>query len=172
MRDDPWDTPIPEKFEPSLDYHGPRLEEAKKLLAEVESMSLSEADKRAYEEHAFRLAAHEKYAKEFREENDRYRSMLNEVLAWECKAEGIKAFMADQLRISISDYSPQPPIELSGDEWLREMRLKALHDIAYHEKAIAEEIHRTEMRNQWLASLRRSLPSDSSALRGHSTPAE
>jgi hypothetical protein len=160
MRDDPWDKQIPEKFEPYLEYSVPRLEEAKALLAELDTMSLEEAGIRAEIEFNGRLASYTKYRSERDLENERYRTMLDAVESWRTEAEGIKEFMIQQLSISISDYQSEPPIKLTGEEWLRETRLGALHDIAYHEKQIAEEIHRTEMRNLWLAALRRSFPID------------
>jgi hypothetical protein len=159
MRDDPWDAPIPERFEPRFDYHTERLAEAKALLADTETLSDEECDARAQSEFEEQMASHEKWVSERKIENERYKAMLSAVEAWSTEAEGIKEFMAEQLRISIHDWEPDQPQELTADQWRREMRAKALHDIAYHEKQIAEEFHRTEMRNLWLAALRRSLPS-------------
>ncbi len=160
MRDDPSDAPIPERFEPSTEYYEKNLEAAKTRLSDIDTLSETECDALAEEAHATRLAAHEQYEADRKAENDRYRDMLAAVRAWQTEAEGIKEFMSQQLEISISDYLSPPPQKLNGPAWREETRLKALHDIAYHEKAMAEEVHRTEMRNLWLAALRRSLPAE------------
>jgi hypothetical protein len=162
MRDEPWDATIPERFEPSTKYHDDCLEKARARLADVETLSIEEWDARSIEEYAAALASHEKYVAEQDAENERYRAMLIKVAEWETEADGIRDFMQQQLGISISKYEPDPPKQFSGEEWREECRKKALRDIAYHEKAIVEEVHRTELRNIWLAALRRSLPADTS----------
>ncbi|WP_416065387.1 hypothetical protein ACK9YZ_01165 [Rhizobium sp. ZK1] len=157
MRDEPWDAPIPERFEPSTSYHEENLAKAKETLAEIERLSSEDCNARAEQDYADRLASHQKYEDERGAENDRLKSMLEKVSAWHTEAEGIKEFMSDQLRISMSDYVSPPPQKMTGEEWLTATRREALRSISYHEKNIADEIHRTEMRNQWLADLRRSL---------------
>jgi hypothetical protein len=160
MRDDPFDAAIPDKFKPDLSYHQRERDAAKALLEQVEALSAAECEARAEASYAEQLAYHEKYEAEKNIVNDRYRNMLAAVRDWETEAEGIKDFMIQQLEISISDYSSMPPKRLTGDEWLKSERSDALHSIAYHERSIAEEIHRVEMRNLWLAALRRSLPAE------------
>lgn len=158
MRDAPMDADIPERFEPDFRYYAESLAAANALLIELNEVSSDEAERRATTEYIEQLASHEKYWAERDLENDRYRTMLSSVQAWNTEADGIKEFMIQQLEISISDYRSDPPTLLTGPEWLRKKRSNALRDIAYYEKQIAEEIHRTEMRNLWLAALRRSLP--------------
>lgn len=157
MRDEPWDAPIPERFEPSTKYHDERLAEAKATLAEIESLTPSQCEDRAAKDYADRLASHQKYEAARRTENDRLRDMIAKVDAWNTEAEGIREFMLDQLRISVSDYKSPPPQEMTGAEWLATTRQEALRSLSYHEKQLADEIHRNAMRNQWLADLRRSL---------------
>lgn len=160
MRDASMDAQIPDRFEPEFVYHQERLEEAQVLLSELSSILGEEAEKRAKAEYEESLASHNKYQTARRLENHRYKMMLEKVREWRTEADGIKDFMVQQLEISINDYVSEPPIKLTGQEWLKEKRFTALRDIAYHEKQIAEEIHRTEMHNLWLAALRRSLPAD------------
>jgi hypothetical protein len=160
MRDDPFDAQIPDKFKPDLSYHQERRDKAKAKLAELDHLSSAECEARAEAHHAESMASHEKYEAEKNLVNDRYRNMLAAVREWETEAEGIKDFMIQQLEISIFDYPSMPPQKLTGEEWLKAEKSIALHDIAYHERAIAEEIHRVEMRNILLAALRRSLPAE------------
>jgi hypothetical protein len=159
MRDEPWDAPIPERFEPSLDYHKRELAKATELLKDADDLSDDECASRAKSDFEAAMASHATYQAKKEEENGRYRAMLDAVEAWETEAEGIKEFMSEQLRISIDKHVSEAPKEMTGEEWRKETARKALWSIAYHEKEIAEEIHRTEMRNLWLAALRRSLPS-------------
>jgi hypothetical protein len=84
--------------------------------------------------------------------------MISKIMDWDTKADGIKEFMLQQLRISIDDFVLDPPKKLSGPEWKAAKLAKALRDIEYHEREIAAEIARTEARNRWLADLRASLP--------------
>lgn len=157
MRDEPWDAPIPETFEPHTGYNQERLDAANALLAELEALTPEECEARARADFSERVAAHEKYEAERQAENDRVSAMLDKVRHWTTEAEGIREFMIEQLQISLTSYFSPAPVALSGEEWLKATRLQALRDISYHEKGIADEIHRTAMRNQWLADLRRSL---------------
>lgn len=160
MRDEPWDAPIPERFEPSLEYHRDGLAKANLMLRDANTLTDAECEDRAQADFEAAMDRHEKYVSELAAQNDRYKAMLAAVEAWETEAEGIKDFMSEQLRISISDYETEAPKEKTAEEWREETRRKALWDIAYHEKQMVEEIHRTELRNIWLAALRRSLPAE------------
>lgn len=157
MREDPWDTPIPERFEPSTKYSEERLAHARALLAEVDALTDEECDTRARAEYEVALQRHKDYeaARDLR--NERHHAMLEKVRKWHTEAEGIREFMIEQLTISIDNYRGMEPQELTGAEWRVDTRREALRDIHYHEKSIAEEIHRVTLRNQWLADLRLSL---------------
>jgi len=161
MRDEPWDAPIPERFEPQTKYHDDRLAEAKAVLETLPKLSEVECENRAVEEYKTAIASDAKYRADRELRNSRYRSMLDLLSSWNTDAEGIKEFMVEQLSISIErDYSSKSPSRLTGTEW-REDRLKqAHHDVAYHERARGEEIWRTEERNRWLSDLRASLPTE------------
>ena len=157
MRDDPWDKPIPESFEPQTAWNQQKLDEAKATLTELEGLSEADCEARAEQDYAARAASHEAHQAERESQNDRLRAMLNKVTTWHTEAEGIREFMLDQLRISVFDHVSPSPTRLTGPEWLEFTRREALRDLSYHEKQIADEIHRTAQRNQWLADLRRSL---------------
>lgn len=160
MRDEPWDAPIPERFEPQTDFYRTKLEAASTLLQELETLSPEDCDARALSDFEMRLASHNRYEAERKAENDRLRAMLDQVRRWHTEAEGIREFMIDQLQISLTDYTSPAPTALSGQEWLQETRLQTLREISRNEKNIADELHRTAMRNQWLADLRRSLEAE------------
>lgn len=158
MRDDPWDATIPERFEPSTDYHDKALDAARAKLKDLANITPDECEKRAETAYEQALTSHNEYVARKAEQNGRYAAMKAAVEAWDTKAEGIRDFMLQQLSISFDDWEPEPPKKLNGEQWLEAELGKAAHDIAYHKKARDEEIQRTEGRNQWLADLRASLP--------------
>lgn len=171
MRDDPWDAPIPERFEPS-DYSSKKLAEAQANLDELVALSRDECSKRAAADHEEGLAEFAKRVADRAAERKRYEDMIAQVEAWRTDAEGIREFMLQQLRQSIDfDCSPidedcpfiGKPKALTGEEWRNAQVKKATKDIAYHSQAHAEEVARTESRNRWLADLRASLPAETAA---------
>lgn len=157
MRDAPLSVPIPDRFEPHTEYNDKRLADARALMAEVDGLSDTECNERAASEFAKEMAAYDESLRREQERSDRYESMMAKVRKWHTEAEGLREFMLEQLRISMSTYSPMLPQELTGTQWRAVKKREALHDISYHEKAIADEIHRTAGRNNWLADLRLSL---------------
>jgi len=64
MRDDPQDTPIPEKFEARTSYYDERLENAKDLMTEILTLTDDDCDKRAFEEYRTEVKNYEGRAKE------------------------------------------------------------------------------------------------------------
>lgn len=163
MRDLPSDAPIPERFEPS-DYSAKRLGEAKAELKRLSEMNLADAAACAKASHTEAIAGHAKRTQERDELRIKYQTMLADVVKWNPPTpdhEGFKTFMADQLRQSI-DFDccgkyDKPPVALSGAEWRAAAIAKAERDIEYNTKAHAEEVERTEGRNEWLRALRESL---------------
>lgn len=165
MRDAPADAPIPERFEPSK-WNAEKLAEAETKLAEVMSMPDDMAQAASDAAYQDRSEAFERRRVERDEHRARYKAMLAKVEAWRGAPEGIKEFALEQLQSSLDfDCSPVSgddpwigkPKAWSGEEWRRN-RIEKLHrDIAYHTKANAEEIERTEARNQWLKTLLESL---------------
>lgn len=160
MRDDAWDAPIPERFEPDTSYYDKKLEAARAALKSLSDITPAECKERAAASYKSALKSHQEYVANRAAENQRYREMNAAVEGWSTEAEGIRDFMLQQLSISVNDYEPTPPEELDGDAWLACELERTARDIAYSEKARAEEIQRTEGRNRWLAALRASLPDD------------
>lgn len=159
MRDEPMSAPIPERFEPSR-YNAERLAEAQAELNAVTAMSREEAAAEADKDYHIECAAFERRKAERAEDARRYEEMIAKVEAWETKAEGIREFMLEQLRQSL-DFDCRgvgsPPQRKTGNEWHTAKIEELTRSIAYHTKANAEEIARTEARNRWIKDLRESL---------------
>lgn len=162
MCEDPWDKPIPERFEPGM-YNAERLAEA---MAERDRLlALTPAERQTAADEAFNAAAEAKakYFAEKAEQRERYRAMIAKVEAWEGAPEGIKEFALQQLRDGMEFDCREPtqywdePAQMTGAEWLADQLEKNQRDIAYHTKADNEERARTDGRNAWLAQLRASL---------------
>lgn len=164
MRDEPLSAPLPEKLEPNLAYYGPELEKAQALLAELPGLTAEECDARAMAEYdrdkAWRVEATDRQ----NAQRERYVRLLGEVEAWDCRAEGLKDFMLDQLRKSIEfdcgvDYmerAPQRP--MTGEEWRAWATSEAAQKVARYSEEVRKEHERTHARNAWLTALRESLP--------------
>ena len=165
MRDDPHDAPIPVRFEPS-DYHTKELKRVEKELAELKSLSDSQASAKARSEAKKESTDAERIIREKNEQRGKYEAMLSQVRAWVPPTPdhaSFKQFMIEQLTGSIDFdcdtkyYLDKKQLVLSGPEW-KAGRLKSLlHDLDYHKREHAEEISRTESRNDWIAKLRESL---------------
>lgn len=165
MRDDPLDTPIPEKFEPSNYHLKGRAEdeaEVKRLEAMTpeEQRAFGEARRREQIDHYC-----EALGKNVRE-NERLEAMAAQVEAWQPPTpihQNFKKFMLEQLRISANR------LEYYQDE-LRQARArlpyafyvealdKAKRSIAYHEEEYQREVERCAERTRWIQELRASLP--------------
>lgn len=163
MRDEPYGTPIPERFEPS-DYHGKALAEAQAALAEFRAMGPAEWQAAADADLAARVARFEEWAVDKRIRRGRYNAMIKKVKAWKNPPEGIKDFMLEQLHrgrdfdCPESDRWYESLDTLTGEEWKAEREEKLTRATAYHATELQKEIDRTEGRNAWLAHLRASLP--------------
>jgi hypothetical protein len=161
MRDEPWDAPIPERFEPGTKFYDEGIASARAILAELPTLSLEECERRAAAERAAKAAADASYRADKQANRQRYEGMIALVAPWEGAPDGLKEFMLSQLRESIDfdcrEYPrDEPPVE-TGAEWRERTAKKAAKDLGYHEQHRAEEIHRTEQRNAWIAQLRAAL---------------
>lgn len=161
MRDEPYDAPIPERFEPS-DYHSRELAAATERLGVLKTMS-NEAI--AAEAAAWNTANDLRRLERVREndaQRERYDRMIAQVEAWQGAPEGLKEFMLGQLRHSRDFDVSDEPLKYcepprSAAEWHQEELRRALCHIEYHEKEDAEERRRTDARNAWLRQLHDSL---------------
>ena len=159
MRDDP-KKPIPDEM-PVNDYHLRRLDELRRELDELASMSPQQRDDAA--EKAYRDAEQSRndYIEQKRLHKERYERMLAfakeftpPTLEHVKYAEFLVSQLKDSVQFDCGDYEPEQPVMLCGQEWY-ESRLKELTDrINYHKKHHAEEVERTRSRNQWLKDLR------------------
>lgn len=162
MRDEPSDAEIPEAFQPST-WNATRLVAAREALAAVEAMTDDECRTQAAIDHKVACDYWHKKLRENGELESKYFAMLAEVKAWTPPSpdhQGLRKFMESQIEDSIKfdcGHAPDEPVLLSADEW-RAAKIEHLtRDIAYHEKADAEEVERTASRNLWVKQLRESL---------------
>ena len=163
MRGEPFDAPIPDRFEPG-DYHDKSHKEALAELGRLQALTTEQVLSECKSEHteserrkANRLAENEAQLAS-------YEAMLAKVEAWvppTSDHEEFKEFMVSQLKESIkfddSRNYLKPSQMPSPDEWLTEKIAKAKSVIDYYSEAHREEVARTEARNKWLAALRDSL---------------
>lgn len=163
MRDEPSGAPIPERFEPS-DYNAKKLQAAKDELTRLVNLTPDQMIAECEAEHAKLEAEKAERLAENEKQLAAYRAMLDQVLAWVPPTkdhEGLKEFMADQIRQSIKfddmskHYKPEPMP--SAYEWATKAIATTTREIEYHAKAHQEEVERTEARNEWIAALRKSL---------------
>lgn len=163
MRDDPMDAPIPE-FQPSM-YGPQQIAKTKAEIARLETMTPAELEQLVGEERRKATEENERYRTEHRETLARYRAMLAQVEAWEPPSSehvGLKEFMASQLRDSIGhDCRGEPyqqPIPGPAGDW-RDARLSNLREeLPWLLKRHAEEVERANERNEWVATLKSSVP--------------
>lgn len=171
MRDDAWDAPIPERFEPS-DYHPKKLAEIKASLDELRAMIPADWQAAADALVTERVAAAEKWRADRAVQRERYDAMIAKVEAWQNSPEGIRKFALDQLtegrRFDCPDresyYESIEP--MSGEEWKVEREATLMKESAYHAAEYQKEIDRTEGRNAWLKQLRASLAEAEAAKKG------
>lgn len=166
IRDEPFDAPIPDKFEPS-DYHKKELARAKRELEIL--ASLSDEAKKDYcrEYNVEQLAAWRKRAERSANLEAKYKEMLAKVLKWEPPTEhheGLKKFMVDQIRSSIDfdcgmEYDKKPQF-ITIEEWYKMKVDRVERDIEYHTKEDMEEVERAEVRTEWVQQLKQSLNKD------------
>lgn len=163
MRDDPWDTPIPEKFEPSS-YEQKSLEEAKKDLSDFLSKSLQELQEMKQKEFDKTAAYNKEQLEKSYLQKQRYELMLAKVKAWNVpetsEVYNVKKFMIDQLEQSIdfdckgNERYYAPPVEQSFGEWVEQKRKSLEQRVQSSQKYLDEEIARTNARNAFLKEFR------------------
>lgn len=166
MRDEPSSAAIPERLEPSTKYHDDAISTAEARLAELAAMGPLHVREAALQAHAIAYSEWDRSQQERKAQKARYEAMLSKVDAWKPPTpehHDMKKFMRDQLTDSIQfDCGTSPgfddkPKTLEPAAWVVQQVEKAQRDLAYHRKARAEEIRRTESRNEWLTALRASL---------------
>lgn len=165
MRDEPWDTPLPVYIEPSP-YHLDCLTTARERLEELQAMSLDDAERSARADFEASTRSHETRLAEVDVLTAKYNTMLDKTRAWTPPSvdhEGLKAFMLKQLEESIrfdcdkSYYLNNPPVLLSGAQWLAAEVAQVQGIIDYHQNAYEKECANAERKNEWLQQLLTSL---------------
>jgi len=151
-------------------YHDEKIAEAQALLAELDGLSINDAQVRAVNERA----EAEVRMREGREGNvrlrSRYEAMIREVEAWE--PEPLVAYLKEgalkQLRDSIDFDCGKPGEELKywpvlppldASEWLNQKREKARKDIEYHREQKAKRQKIADERNEHIDAFYRSIGS-------------
>jgi hypothetical protein len=138
-------------------------DEARARVAALEVLGPAEAEQHAEETFSAALRSYEQREREQSAEQGRYEAMLLRVEAWEpptSEHEGLKRFMAEQLRSSMSfdRYKSPGPQRLTGPIWLAEEREKAARELEHAEEALREEEERCRDANAWIDALDASLP--------------
>lgn len=164
MRDDPKDTPIPEKFEPS-DYNQRASEQAKRKLSELSAMTQEEQV--AFGQSASKSAITHalEYLNKQKAENAKLDAMAKKVEAWAPPTEkhkGLKKFMLEQIAISKNkiEYSMEGVEQAKARlplDFYDDALADAKRSIEYHTKANEKEIQRANSRTEWVQKLRESL---------------
>lgn len=164
MRDEPWDAPVPERFEPGTSYYDERIATAQARLTELLTMPQAEVEAAAQAAQANKAESDASYDARKDEERARYEAMLAKVQAWHpptTEHVGFKDFMVRQLNDSIefdcTRYPVEVPAPIDPNVWHKKELDYTINDIARLHKNRAEEVERTEGRNRWLAELRASL---------------
>jgi arginine/lysine/ornithine decarboxylase len=161
MRDEPFDAPIPEEFEPHTSYHDQAITKEMKRLGEIQAMTNAEADAAAKAEHEEAMRSRYEYLARKEVEGARLNAMLAKVRAWEPPTPDhheMKNFMIQQLTVSMpGQYEPGIPVLLDGATWRKQTGDKLAESIVYHKAERQKEIERTTSRTEWLKSLRASL---------------
>lgn len=145
-------------------YHDEALSKAAAILAELATMTSEECAARSLVEHKNAMAKWHGRENTRAAQRVRYEGMRAKVLAWSPPSPdhvGLRDFMVEQLQKSIEfdcggTYDIAPG-RLTPSEWKALRKADAERDIAYHTKARAEAIERTEGQNRWVAQLRESL---------------
>ena len=146
MRDEPFDTPIPDKFEPSK-YHVKELEKANQRYSFLLHLNVDQIKEYSEKEYQEQLQSWQKCEHDKLELSNKYNEMLAKVVQWIPPTKehvGFKEFMIKQIRESIEfDCTPhEAPKQLSSDEWYGTQISNAVWSVQYHTTQNAEEIRR------------------------------
>lgn len=156
---------IPEQFQPS-DYHVKAREQQEVLMAEIEAMTAEQCVEAAEKDFQGLVDSSNQAIADRKALRIKYEAMLAQVNAWTPPSQehiGLQNFMRKQIEDSIpfdcdtSYYERNLPQRISPDKWRTEQISNIRQRIAYHEKGYAEEVARTNSRNEWIRLLRESM---------------
>ena len=145
-----------------IEYHGNKLEEAKRELDRLMGMTAAELTESAAAKRAEVVKINEESAAEQEAQRARLMAMKERVIRWEPPSEDfaeLKKFMIGQLDLTIRPVFlyPVDSYTLDPDEY-RQERLKNLErDIKYHQEGLEDCIATDKDRRAWLQELHRNL---------------
>jgi hypothetical protein len=151
--------PRPREVDP---YYARNLAQDRAKLAELESMTVEQAEIIAAAEYEAAVKRHEKDKQEELALRERYARIRAEVERWKPptpKHNELKKFMLDQLRIGHVEYDVDQwaPKRLSGKKWLAERRKSARNSVSYSEEELLKEEELSRESAEWLSQLVESL---------------
>lgn len=143
-------------------YYVDEIAKSKARLAELETMTLEQAEAMAQADYDAVVAYCEKKTAKEMELTRRYAAIREAVEAWSPPTPdhaGMKAFMLQQIQISTEySYTPEPPMLLPGMVWLANQRAEANERLAYNEEHKAKQDARNRERVEWVRTLAASVP--------------
>jgi hypothetical protein len=166
MRDESFNTPIPEKFEPRTNYYVKKIEENRRELSRIVGLSTKELESEVERDYQEKVEQFRGYIAKSRDLREKYEAMLYHVTQWNPPTDdhiGLKDFMVNQIRESIkfdcsNDYYLRNwPIKKSRKIWKQERISELEGSIEYNTEQLAQEIKQTNNRNEWIQQLRNSL---------------
>lgn len=166
MRDDSWDEPIPEAFEPS-NFYREKVQELEKEIHYLNGLPDEAISERQVADNAKIRADNERRRLKHEENQRRYRAIRERVIAWHpptADHEGLKAFMLQQIETSTrgwggADYYKEEEKRIvSAEEWRKAKIAETLKNLTREKDELNKELERTAGRNLWLKQLRSSVP--------------
>jgi len=160
MREEPLDAPI--RLCAMSPYRESALKRAKENLEKYKNMTLEEAEA-LIEDGYQKDLAHKKLMDERRElQKQQFVALMEQVNKWEpptLQHLGIKEDALSDLRSAIADCEciGRIPEKMNAQEYLDSWIESYEKDVAYQEKALAEEKQAVEERNKWITDLLSSL---------------
>ncbi len=163
MRNDSYDTPIPDEIKPDT-YNFQRLQRAQKELKKLKKLTLSECKENAEKEYKKRLAARLILIEKNKELKNKYNNMLKYVNDWFPPTDDhkdLKDFMINQIIESIKsdcvDINNEEIKKETGQQWLKNKIEDCFEEIDYHTKEYEKEVKRAKYNTKWIQELKKSL---------------
>lgn len=159
QRDDRLGARVQMKREPST-YYADALKRSEARLAELLTTTVEQAAALCDAEHRAELASHEKREAERKAENAAYAAMRAKVEALDLPAShaSFKAFMLEQISISVFDHEPSPPERVSAERWLFESIQAERDNVGRYARVHEEELARCRESDEWLAAVAEAVP--------------
>ena len=146
------------------EFETKRVAKTRARLAEVDSMTLEQADVLAAADYASNLAQHQEWDARRRETIRRYVAMRADVAKWTPPTPEhgeLGGFMLSQIDMCLESergWLPPAPTKMGAAEWLAKQRLDAIVDAARAAEELAKEEERCRKANAWIDALVASLP--------------